>query len=97
MSNSESHADRCYIVWTAVGELVLAILSSSAAKLIGKRLGSIAAGAWMPGYGDVRTLGGLANLDHRSVEQLVANNKRKKFRLGRRVYYKLDSFLDVKE
>lgn len=92
MKAPETHQERYYAVWAAVGEVVLAILTSAAAKLIGKRLGYIAEGSWLPGMGDIRIIAGLTNCSPRTLESNLTKCPRKKYRTGRAALYRLNDF-----
>lgn len=92
MKAPETHQERYYAVWAAVGEVVLAILTCGAVKLIGKRLEYIAEGSWLPGMGDVRVIAGLTNRSPRTLEGSATKNPRQKYHAGRTVLYRLSDF-----
>ena len=93
----QTPGDRCYTAWAIVGELVVAILTSVAAKAIGARIAMLAEGGWLPGMGDVRTIGALTGRSFRSLEDVACDKPRPKFKVGRQTFYRLDSFATPKE
>lgn len=84
--------DRYYLAWATVGEIIAAILTCAAMKILGQRLNQLAEGGWLPGKGDVNTVAALTNRPVRSIERIVGNGSRLKQHVGRQTFYDLDSF-----
>lgn len=77
MSKPETHQERYYAVWAAVGDVVLAVLTSDAANLIGKRLSLLASSAFIPssGYGNVSALAFCLGMTQKGASDLARRQK----------------------
>ncbi len=73
-------------------EAIVAAIQSSPAKTIARRLGLLAEGGWLPGMGDYQTLAALTNKSDRTIEEIVSDNPRPKYRIGKHPYFSFDEF-----
>lgn len=73
-------------------EWIAAVLTSVMMTTILRRLGLLAEGGWLPGLADPRTIAALTNKSDRTIEEIVSDNPREKFRVGNSPYYRLEDF-----
>lgn len=83
---------RKQIAQVTILEWIAAVLTSSMMTTILRRLGLLAEGGWLPGQGDPRTIAALTNKSDRTIEEIVSDNPRDKFRVGNSPYFRLSDF-----
>lgn len=84
--------DRFYTAWATVGELIAMLLTCATAKLLGKRLGLLAEGGWLPGIGDNKTIAALTNKSDRTIDEIVSKQPRPKLKVGNTPFFHLSDF-----
>ncbi len=73
-------------------ELLVVLLTSAAAKMLGRRAVMLAEGGYLPGMADARGIGALANRPESGIESVISKEPRAKFHVGRQPFYKLSDF-----
>ncbi len=83
---------RCLMALAIILEALVAVIQSPPAKTIARRLSLLAEGGWLPGKGDYQTLAALTNKSDRTIEEIVSDNPRPKYRIGKHPYFSFDEF-----
>lgn len=101
-SSQENSADKCQlnselehrrqVAQVTLLEFFAALVTSAMMTAVLRRLGLLAEGGWLPGMGDTKTVAALTNKPERTVAELVGDNPRQKFRVGKHPYYRLAEF-----
>lgn len=90
--NKSNIEHRKQLALVIILEWVANVLTSPMMTTIMKRLGLLAEGGWLPGQADPKTLAALTNKSDRTIEEIVSDNPREKFRVGNSPYFRLSDF-----